>query len=276
MEIKNLQSISFKEIIHCFSISFADYFVAINDDLLYWENRFRCARVDYALSYGAFENGKMIGFIINGIDYLNGHKTAFNTGTGVIPEYRGQNIVDRLYDFAMEKFRLKGITKCTLEVIQANHRAIRVYERIGFNIKREFNCFKGEIKTTGDAVRFQEIKFEEIKKTTPNTNLKYYSWDHQNQAIDIGKETFRCFLVYSGVIKIGYFIINLKIGQLAQFEIFDEKNKENWQLLFNGISILSSSININNVDSRRHDLVWFLNRMSLENHIDQYEMEMII
>lgn len=276
MEIKSLQSISLEEIIECFLHSFADYFFPMPGDLSYWENRFRCARVDYSMSFGAFDNGKMIGFIINGVDYVNGRKTAFNTGTGVIPAYRGQKIVDSIYEFAIKKFALVGIHRCTLEVIQSNHRALRVYERIGFSIKREFNCFKGEINITDESVRFQEIKFEEIKLTELNSNLDLYSWDHLNQAVEIGNDSFRNFMVFSGVTKIGFFIINLKLGQLSQFEIFDERDANNWQLLFNGIAILSPSVKINNVDSRRHELIWFLNKVGLENHIDQYEMEMNI
>ena len=80
--------------------------------------------------------GDNFGFIINAIDKRNGILTAFNTGTGVIPEYRGKRIVKSIYAHAIGELRQQGVEKSTLEVITKNDIAIRSYKSIGFSIRR--------------------------------------------------------------------------------------------------------------------------------------------
>ena len=89
MIVKNLEKIEFDIIVDCFLKSFENYYVKLPTDKNYYKNRWRLAKVDYALSYGMFDDEKLVGFIISAIDKRNGEKIAFNTGTGVLPEYRG-------------------------------------------------------------------------------------------------------------------------------------------------------------------------------------------
>ncbi len=55
-----------------------------------------------------------------GVDEHYGKLTAHNDGTGVIPTYRGNQLVDKMYEVAIPRFKAKGIEQCTLEVIQEN------------------------------------------------------------------------------------------------------------------------------------------------------------
>ena len=223
-----------------------------------------------------FDHGKLVGFIINGIDRLNGELVAFNTGTGVIKEYRGNQIVDKLYSFAIPELKINGINKCSLEVIQKNDKAIRVYERIGFKKSRALKCFKGELKFKPEKVKIQEIKYEEIEKRQ-NINHKLYTWDNSNEAIKISKEVYKNYKV--GVKEsndVGFFIINSISGYLPQFEITAQLEKKNWKKLFSGIQSVSKYLKINNVDIQREELIEEILRLGLENYIDQYEMEMSI
>jgi ribosomal protein S18 acetylase RimI-like enzyme len=108
-------------------MAFDGYFVKMPDSLDYWATRFKQARVNYHYSFGVFDASRLVAFIIQGMDIHDGQLTAFNTGTGVLPAYRGQKLVDRLYDHAIPRLKERGIQKCQLEVIQENERAIRVY-----------------------------------------------------------------------------------------------------------------------------------------------------
>jgi ribosomal protein S18 acetylase RimI-like enzyme len=53
-------------------------------------------------------------------------------GMGVAAAYRGQGIGERLLRACLAKAPSKGITRITLEVRSDNQRAIKLYERIGF------------------------------------------------------------------------------------------------------------------------------------------------
>ena len=145
MIVKKLGNIAFETIIDCFLKSFKNYYVELPTDINYYKQRWELAKVDFNLSYGMFDNEKLIGFIINAVDERNGIKIAFNTGTGVLPEYRGKRIVKSIYDDAIPDLKKNGITKCSLEVITDNMKAIKSYQSIGFEICKTFECYKGAI-----------------------------------------------------------------------------------------------------------------------------------
>lgn len=54
-------------------------------------------------------------------------------GMGVISEYRGQGIGYRLLVKALEEAKNRGLEKVELEVFASNHRAISLYENLGFS-----------------------------------------------------------------------------------------------------------------------------------------------
>ena len=271
MEVLNLSKTSLEELLECFYSSFANYFVEMPVDEDYYRRRFKAARVDWNYSYGMFDQGKMIGFIIHGIDVLAGFKTAFNTGTGVIPAYRGQSVVDKIYDHALSHLKEIGIQLCALEVIKENAKAIRVYERIGFEIKRDLRCYKGEIGNSDLNVQLEESGFDDIQRLDMHSD-SLESWDHVDQAIKIAGSDYRCFKVYEENNCIGYFVINPERGTIGQMGCIDGKEYE----LFDGIKKINSTIRIDNVDARREKMISAINHIGLQNNVDQYEMWMKI
>lgn len=270
MTIKTLTNTPIEEIVDCLLDAFSDYFVKMPPDVQYWKNRFQGARVDYASSVGMYDKHFMAGFIVHGIDVHKGELTALNSGTGVRQQYRSQKAVDRMYDFILPLFRKKEIRKCLLEVIQENHKAIRVYERIGFEIIRQLKCFQGEIDAGKKDVLLERIDFADLSpKQQPN--LSYNSWDNTNEAITASQNIYRTYLVRTmpgG--EAGYFTINESTGYVAQIE----SPKGAYDLVLTGISKLSREVRINNIDTRRADLIQTLISSGLENNVNQYEMEM--
>ena len=163
MIIKNLKDTSFEELFNCFIPSFENYFVKMPNDPNYFRERWDAAKVDYQLSYGAFDQGKLIGFIIHAIDQRNGVLTAFNTGTGVLPEYRGQRIVKSIYDYALKDLSQNGIHRSTLEVITQNKLAVKAYKSVGFQIYKHFKCYNGGIQLEDiPEVDLKEIDIQNI------------------------------------------------------------------------------------------------------------------
>jgi ribosomal protein S18 acetylase RimI-like enzyme len=273
MEIRSLSHTSLDNIIEALQSAFSDYFVPISGDLSYWENRLRIARIDYSLSFGMFDQEKLVGFILNGIDPSDGKLTAFNTGTGVIPEYRNRQIIDQLYAAAQPAFIRHGISQYALEVIEENKKAMRVYERIGFRTSRHFRCFKGQIRPTGAAVETRAVSFPGHHPDM-DADEAWQSWDHMQPAIALAGALYTCFEVVSGGRAIGYFMINLQNGYIARLNLYSNPQANDWQLLLNGIAQIAETVKLNNVDSRRTDLTAYLLQAGLENYINQYEMKM--
>lgn len=273
MIVKNLGHTDFDELIECFLIAFENYFVKMPTDKAYYKKRWEVANVDFNLSYGMFENERLVGFIINAIDKRNGKLTAYNTGTGVIPEYRGKKIVKSIYDYALSDLKEHGVVNCSLEVITENNRAIQSYQSIGFKICKTYKCFKGEISAEeNNHVDLEEIEFNNMEwENLPNQ--EFYSWDFQKEPIEKGN--YKCYKILNNRIPESYFIINPDNGTLAQFNVLNFTDN-GWNRLFLGIKQISETIKINNVDERLTHKIDYLNKIGLTNTVDQYEMELKI
>lgn len=141
MKINSLSLIR-GEGITCFLSALENYFVKFPRDVEYWKSRLVTACVDWELFLGMFDGENPVGFIINGIDPHNEKFTAYNTGTGILPEYRGKSIVDQLYLHSIPLLKNHGIEKSLLELICENERTIKVYKRIGFRITRTLKNFQ--------------------------------------------------------------------------------------------------------------------------------------
>jgi len=274
MHIQNLSTTDLEDIIFSILVSFDGYFVTMPSETAYWASRFKSGRVDFSLSFGMFDKDVLVGFIINGIDNFNGQLTAFNTGTGVVPKFRKQGIVAKLYAHAFPIFKRRGINHCALEVIQSNAVAIRVYERIGFSIQKSYNCFKGKLSSSREEARLEKKDFSSIE----NKFHHFYAWDNCNEAIDKSEEsTYQTFEVFDFKSqKIGFFVINPQSGYLPQFEIYERSRVQHWQVLFDGVAQIAEDIKINNVDVRRKSLVEALLGLGLRNNINQFEMQLTI
>jgi ribosomal protein S18 acetylase RimI-like enzyme len=271
--VEKLENIEFDIIVDCFLKSFENYYVKFPTDKNYFKERWKMAKVDYALSYGMFDGGKLVGFIINAIDTRNGEKIAFNTGTGVLPEYRGKRIVRSIYDFAIPDLKINGVEKCSLEVIIENIKAIKSYQSIGFNICKTFNCFSGEIQLSSkEKIELNQVDYDAFDwEKLPNQNL--YSWDFNSKVIKNGD--YKYYQILKDNFPESFFIINPMNKYLAQFEIL-KKSDGCWHRLFEGIQEVSNSIKIINVDTRLNEKIDFLNSIGLSNTVNQYEMEINI
>lgn len=273
MKVSTLANSSFDDIVDCFLASFENYYVKMPTEKSYYEKRWKAAKVQFDLSYGMYDQGVLVGFIIHGIDTRNGIYTAFNTGTGVLPAYRGRKIVKAIYDFALKDLKSHGIQKTSLEVITKNAIAIRAYKGVGFNICKDFYCYAGTINIL-------EAQAPEIQEITPSAfnwdeliNQEYYSWDFQKESIVEGPNKY--YQVFHNQVLESYFIINPENNYLAQCDVL--KNDMNaWKRLFAAIKIISEEVKIINVDGRLKNKIETINLVGLQNTVNQFEMELFL
>lgn len=270
MNLQNLKDVSREEAIAAFLAAFSNYFVPLPQDISYWKTRFLTARVDWRLSFGMFDGNRLVGFIFNGIGKHSGKLTAYNTGTGVLENWRGRKIVDQLYAAALPELQKEGIEKCLLEVICENKRAIKVYERIGFKIVRELKSFSGKLDISSKE-QLEKSSLDELV----NLNLskpEHYSWDNSMASIRAAAVEPRVFLLRNPSEEIdGYFVID-DAGNLLQLE----SASKNYERLLNAVSQIHSEIKIKNVPAERIGLIKELQKRKFANPVNQYEMELLI
>jgi ribosomal protein S18 acetylase RimI-like enzyme len=98
--------------------------------------------VDFESSVGVFGGDRMVGYTLIGIDQWKGAPAAFDIGTGIVKRHRGKGLATGMFEYAVPRLREKGVRAFLLEVLQENGRAIKAYEKTGFRITREFDCFQ--------------------------------------------------------------------------------------------------------------------------------------
>lgn len=270
MKVTHLGHTDFNVIMECFLSSFEGYFVKMPTDYNYYRQRWKAAKVRYDLSYGMFDDDKLVGFIIHAVDERENHLIAFNTGTGVIPEYRGQKIVKSIYDYAIPDLIQNGITKSVLEVIIENHKAIKAYKGVGFKIRKTFKCFSGELSVSEESIEIYEVSFDNISwKQMPNQDT--YSWDFNNRSLRGGN--FKYYNVFHNGIVESFFSINIENNTINQLEVLNTKNG-NWKRLFFAVQSISKQVRIINVDDTLEEKLSAIEKSGLKNTVNQYEMEL--
>lgn len=279
LKISTLENITFGEIAETFNLAFSDYFFPIkfNDEQL--NAKFLSEGGKLHLSVGVFENEKLVAFILHFEDLIQGKKVIYNGGTGVIPEFRGNHLAAKMYEFILSKLKNEKADKMILEVLSQNLVALKTYQNQGFKITRELNCFKGKINN------FAQNNLDEtceIKKLTElNWDVLQTFWDFEpswQNSVSV-MHYLRKEIICIGIEKenkcIGYLIYNPKMKRIHQIAV--HKNFRNIGVgshLLNFISAMEDGdLTIINVDSRIKNGKNFLEKRGLVNYTNQYEME---
>ena len=141
--IHSLESVSFKDLYAAFSSAFKDYDFSLNAD----ELRRMLDRRGYnpQLSFGVFFEGRLISFVFNGTGMYNNILTAYDTGTGTVPSFRGLHLTQKIFTFSLELICQQGVRQYVLEVLQHNHKAIKIYRKLGFETQRNFNYYSAKL-----------------------------------------------------------------------------------------------------------------------------------
>ncbi|MEK5397202.1 GNAT family N-acetyltransferase [Paenibacillus sp. FSL K6-2859] len=279
MLIKNVEDIELQEFTTCFNEAFSDYVIPFQVSAQHLADKFAGAGVNYQMSFGAFDQDKQVAFVMHGIGERNGERTAFNTGTGVVPLYRGKRLVAQIYRHAFPILKEANIQKCLLEVIQTNVKAIKAYSALGFQIHRELVCFKGRINVNLPADHrrtfISMVRLEEFDWTSVHAYWNFEpSWEQSAEAILRNPHLYDVVTIMEDNKICGYAVIKSANGAVLQFGVLREKRNQGLgRSLFHWIGERHALITVNNVDKRDINSIRFLKEVGLDVFIEQYEMK---
>ncbi|MCP4725478.1 MAG: GNAT family N-acetyltransferase [bacterium] len=287
LEYRFLSEDMMPEIFRTFMEAFSDYALDMSymtEQSMY--NRFVKNGTDFESSVGVFNGTKMAGFTMIGIDNWKNSLSAFDVGTGIVKEYRGKGIARKMFDHAVPLLKEKGVNEFYLEVLQENEPAIKAYEKTGFRIVREFDCYKLVLGSPDlEIVQSPLIEITEFDKneiTHFNDFLDWEpSWENSLNAITrIRDEIYLFKAVYEGSDAgiLAYYpglnwIMTLVVGR--QFRRKGIASSLLKHLLCNDI-IKEPEVKLINVESTDLGMKQFLSNKSFEIYVKQYEMELTI
>jgi ribosomal protein S18 acetylase RimI-like enzyme len=221
--IKSLEKISFNSLSESFAEAFKDYDVHISKN----ELKIMLSRRGFVpeLSFGAFDDERLVSFTLNGIGNFNGAKTAYDTGTGTIKDYRQRGLATKIFEYSIPVLKNAGVTQYLLEVLQHNTKAVSVYQKLGFEVSREFNFFVRRM----DEINLGKRKMQ-LEYLLKPINLDYHSqmmnfWDFQpawqNSFDSVMRRLtdFKLLGVFEDMKLVGYCIFEPITGDLTQIAV---------------------------------------------------------
>jgi ribosomal protein S18 acetylase RimI-like enzyme len=187
--VKSLENISFETIHAAFLEAFSDYLVNISYMTpVVMKHRFIKNGFQPNLSVGIFDDNHLKGFTVVGTGEFNGSLSAFDIMTGMVKEFRGKGLANKMFDVIKIKMKEQAINNFYLEVIQKNYAAIKAYEKTGFKKTRELNCYTLDSLQLKPAKQIQTVVYIEQADKSIIDLLKDFldvepSWENHFESI---------------------------------------------------------------------------------------------
>lgn len=274
MQIHQLTQQNIPNLLNVINGAFADYIVPfqLNEEQL----RFKITSENIVLewSVGVFEKDQLIAFIMHGVRTIDGKTIVYNAGTGVLPEYRGQGLVGKMYNHIELFFKEKQVKQMVLEVIEGNQSAIRAYEKNGFIINRKLLCFSGKLKVKS---HLNTVSIKPLQEFLWNDFQSFWdispSWQSAVPSMNTAKPSV--FGAFIETELVGYILFNPNNKRIYQIAVSPQHRRKGiaTQLLETAQRQLTDQeIQINNMDEAAENLKLFLEKQGVTNDINQFEM----
>lgn len=279
MNFKSLENVDSKDILNVFNESFADYFVPFKLTEEQLVSKMTSDKINFDLSVGVFDNEKLIAFILHGFDTIDNQKVVNNGGTGVLPNYRGQGITRKMYDFALPILKESEVDKIVLEVIKENIPAIKSYEKAGFKTTRALACFKGVFNPENSNT---VIETTELHNYDWNVMESFWdihpTWQNSKNVLNHLKKDNLSLAAYINNQLVGYCIYNPKNKQIQQVAIHKSYRRKGiaTKLITNLAEQYGNAFSVINVDKKAIPLISFFESLGFECFIEQLEMELYL
>lgn len=276
MTIQSLASVSLAEITDTFNEAFSDYYVTLQLSEPAMALKLCSENIDLSYSIGAFDQGRLKGFILHGVDDIRGVKTVYNAGTGVVPTYRGQRLTEQLYKVVLPSLQKEGMVHHQLEVIEQNEPAKRVYEKIGFDRVRTFSCFKGSAAVEPDPA----LSIKEITEPQFDTYASFWnfapSWQNDTPAIRRALDAHKIVELRKGEELVAYATYMPATGRVKQYGVHPEHRRKGYgKQLFHHLCSVSphNEVSLINVDENDTASIEFFKAIGFQRFLGLWEMK---
>jgi len=258
--------------------AFSDYLVPLRMTEPQFENHLAQNAVDIRRSVGAFSDGKLVGYTLNGFGSWKGKKTAYDAGTGVIPAYRRQGIGKAMFKFLLPYFKTQGIEQMLLEVICNNEKAVRLYRNLGFEVTRKLLFFEQTERIESGPKN--GIRIRRLEKPVWESFRGFWdrptSWQFSAEAVGRKLLPKMFFGAFSGDKCIGYGILYPFSGVVSQIAVDKNRRRQGAAtMLLTEMQKHTKNdkmLRFSNVDENLETFVKLTEKLNFKPTISQFEM----
>lgn len=279
MEIKTLIGINPITVMEAFNEGFSDYIIPVQLTAEQWAFKTLSENVQWELSVGAFDEKKLVGFMLHGSKTNVGQSLVYNGGTAVIPSHRGQRLTQKMHDYILPILRAQNVDKVILEVIDTNEPAIKTYDAIGFKNTRRLLCFKGNysketLRNDYEIKALKDLDWTVLKSFWDITP----SWQNDTEAIMFTPNHYKTLGIYHQNSLAGYLVYNPINNKILQLAIAPNHRRNGLAsaLLHEAFSESDKPLVITNIEDTAAPIIAFLKQLGLVHFITQNEMELAL
>jgi len=275
MKFRLLTADDFHSLYECFLEAFSDYQISLQMTEQQFEQRIKRDGVEFELSAGAFDDERMIGFYMNGRGIWQGKLTAYDAGTGVVPDHRRRGVAEKLFDFVAPRLKERGFTDYLLEVLTGNKRAVTLYRKLGFEQTRTLAVLHSN-ETVNTVVDVEGVSIRIMDEPDWAVFCAYWdgepSWQNSTDAIERVRDRCEIMGAFADEKCVGYGVVFKPSGILMQLAVAREFRRRGIgrRLLaaLSGDKILRT----NNVDEALEGTLEFYKACGFEIVLRQFEM----
>ncbi|GHB20168.1 acetyltransferase [Pseudovibrio japonicus] len=269
---------SMEQLHQVMSSAFSDYVIQMNMPLADFERMITARGFDPELSWVAVEDGKLVGFWFIGKQEAFPN-TIYAVSTGTVPEARGKGIASKLFAQLQGHVAGKGYNQIRLEVITSNTAAVKAYEKLGFTIKRNFQCFKllkSEVADRAITPTPLTAPWADIEQKAAGLWESPPSWQNSAYAVRaIGDEATTYKIEQDGELA-AYIVVTRTTGSVMQIAVAPHHRRRGFAtaLLATACADLGKdSLTFINVDEGDETIMQTLSKLGAKKTLQQYEME---
>ena len=222
-ECRFLTDDDFEQVHATFVEAFSDYIVPFALTSEQFRNHINLNAVDLGRSVGCFDGERMVGFSITGFGDLHGKRTAYDAGTGVVPDKRGQGVRTEMFRMMFDSYTRAGIEQFLLEVITSNTGAVNLYTRLGFEPQRELALLQSN--EIGEPLEVPEdVIIRPLEGPIDWSYLSRFwdgepSWQNSIDAVIRNQKIKRIIGAHIGGRCVGYMVTSWDYGRMAQMAV---------------------------------------------------------
>ncbi|MFA6075274.1 MAG: GNAT family N-acetyltransferase [Negativicutes bacterium] len=272
-EITALSGYDYDQLAETFNSAFSDYILPVNISAAGLQSMLCSRSYVPELSRGITVSGVLAGVIFIG----QRERELYVCSMGVVPEQRRRGLAVRLLEAAQNSLVQSDAQRLLLEVITTNDKAVALYHKQGFEIRRELVCLK--VARTALASLANQIVEPVALCNIPGDCSDYFdflpTWQNQYATIKLFPEnTIRAAQVRIGGNIGGFAVFNYQSGSILQLAV-DKANRRQGigkaLLAYIAKETTCDSVSMVNVEENQ-PLAVFLQKAGFSEYVRQYEL----